>query len=108
MFEDNYSQFGRALRDLRIQLIPAYSPQARGRSERSFRTWQNRLPQELRIRNITTPEEANRFLRDEYIKEFNRRFAKQAAEEGTAFVTCQNKQLDRVFQGPDGKDREPR
>lgn len=91
------TQFGRALRDLRIQLIPAYSPQARGRSERSFRTWQNRLPQELRIRNIKTLEAANKFLQDEYIKEFNRRFAKPAAEEGTAFVKCLSKDLDRVF-----------
>jgi transposase len=91
------TQVGRALRDLRIQLIPAYSPQARGRSERSFKTWQNRLPQELRIRNITTIEAANKFLQDEYIKEFNQRFAKPATEEGTAFVKCQNKELNRVF-----------
>lgn len=91
------TQFGRALRDLRIQLIPAYSPQARGRSERSFGTWQGRLPQELRIRNITTLEDANRFLQNEYIKEFNSRFTRAAAEEGTAFVPCQSKQLDRVF-----------
>ena len=55
------TQVGRALRELGIQLIPAYSPQARGRSERAFRTWQGRLPQELRIRSITTPEMANRF-----------------------------------------------
>ena len=48
------TQVGRALRDLGIRMIPAYSPQARGRSERGFRTWQGRLPQELRIRNITT------------------------------------------------------
>ena len=55
-------------------MIPAYSPQARGRSERNFRTWQGRLPQELRLRGITTLEDANQFLRDEYIAEFNRRF----------------------------------
>jgi transposase len=91
------TQFGRALRELRIQLIPAYSPQARGRSERSFKTWQGRLPQELRIREITSVEDANKFLSDEYIQEFNRRFAKKAADEGTAFVPCYNKQLDRVF-----------
>jgi transposase len=52
-------QVGRALRELGIQLIPAYSPQARGRSERAFRTWQGRLPQELRIRSIDTREAAN-------------------------------------------------
>ncbi len=93
------TQVGRALRDLGIQLIPAYSPQARGRSERSFRTWQGRLPQELRIRSIDSLEEANRFLRGEYINEFNQRFTVPAEEQGSAFVECQkNKQeLDRIF-----------
>jgi hypothetical protein len=79
-------------------MIPAYSPQARGRSERSFRTWQGRLPQELRIRGITTPEDANRFLKKSYIREFNRKFAVQAAEPNeSAFVPCQRMDLDRVF-----------
>src|SRR5271167_1742485 len=50
------TQVGRALRELGIQMIPAYSPEARGRSERSFSTWQGRLPQELRLRGITTVE----------------------------------------------------
>jgi transposase len=65
------TQVGRALRDLGVQMIPAYSPQARGRSERSFSTWQGRLPQELRLRGIATVEEANRFLRDDYIAAFS-------------------------------------
>ena len=92
------TQVGRALRDLGIRMIPAYSPQARGRSERAFRTWQGRLPQELRIRNITTLDEANRFLREEYISEFNRKFAIQAAETGeSAFVPCNREDIDRVF-----------
>ena len=92
------TQVGRALRELGIRMIPAYSPQARGRSERGFRTWQGRLPQELRIRNITTLDEANRFLREEYIGEFNRRFAIEAAEPGeSAFVPCHRTDLDRVF-----------
>jgi hypothetical protein len=91
------TQVGRALRDLGIQLIPAYSPQARGRSERSFRTWQGRLPQELRIRKITTPEEANRFLNRSYKGEFNRRFTIKAQEQETAFVPCMRPDLDRVF-----------
>ncbi len=90
-------QVGRALRDLGMQLIPAYSPQARGRSERSFRTWQGRLPQELRIRNITTLEEANKFLKSDYLKEFNQRFTVESAEHGTAFVPCQRTDLERVF-----------
>jgi transposase InsO family protein len=91
------TQVGRALRELGIQMIPAYSPQARGRSERSFGTWQGRLPQELRIRGIVTVEEANRFLSGEYIAEFNRRFAVASSEEGTAFVKCRRSGLDHVF-----------
>jgi transposase InsO family protein len=54
------TQVGRAMRELNIEMIPAYSPQARGRSERSFGTWQNRLPQELRLAGISTLEDANR------------------------------------------------
>jgi len=56
------TQVGRALKELGVQMIPAYSPQARGRSERNFGTWQGRLPQELRLARISTLEAANRFL----------------------------------------------
>jgi len=92
------TQVGRALRDLGVRMIPAYSPQARGRSERSFRTWQGRLPQELRTRGITTLDEANRFLKRTYVREFNRKFSVQAAEpDVSAFVPCQRTDLKRVF-----------
>ena len=91
------AQVGRALRELGVQMIPAYSPQARGRSERNFGTWQGRLPQELRLRGITTVEAANRFLREQYIGEFNRRFAIRAAEPGSAFLRCPRRDLDRIF-----------
>jgi transposase len=91
------TQVGRALHELKIQLIPAYSPQARGRSERGFGTWQGRLPQELRLRQITTPEGANCFLREQYIQEFNQRFSVKATERGTAFVPLRRKDLDLVF-----------
>jgi len=91
------TQLGRALNELGIKMIPAYSPQARGRMERSYRTWQGRLPQELRVRGIQTAEQANRFLRDEYIAEFNRRFAVPAAGTGSAFVRTRRKDLDWVF-----------
>ncbi|MGC8548856.1 MAG: ISNCY family transposase, partial [Acidobacteriaceae bacterium] len=91
------TQVGRALHDLGIRMIPAYSPQARGRSERSFSTWQGRLPQELRLRDIRTVEEANRFLREEYIGEFNRRFQVPAAQRGTAFTACRRGDLDLIF-----------
>jgi hypothetical protein len=91
------TQVGRAMKDLGIQMIPAYSPQARGRSERSFGTWQNRLPQELRLAGIATIEQANFFLRERYIAEFNGKFSQAAAEKGTAFRKCHRSDLDRVF-----------
>lgn len=91
------TQVGRAMRDLGIQMIPAYSPQARGRSERNFGTWQGRLPQELRLHGITTVAKANRFLREHYIAEFNHRFQVKAAQPGTAFTRCPRRDLDRVF-----------
>ena len=91
------TQVGRALKELGMQMIPAYSPQARGRSERSFGTWQSRLPQELRLAGITTLEEANRFLRERYIAEFNQKFTVKAAERGTAFRRCGRSDLDWIF-----------
>src|SRR5207237_7041982 len=63
------TQVGRALKELGVQMIPAYSPQARGRSERSFGTWQNRLPQELRLDSITTLYTVDRLLRTHSIYE---------------------------------------
>src|ERR1700758_2499604 len=91
------TQLGRALRDLGVQMIPAYSPQARGRSERSFGTWQGRLPQELRLRRISTVAQANCFLREHYVAEFNQRFQVAAAQRGTAFTNCPRRDLDLVF-----------
>jgi transposase len=91
------TQVGRALRELGIQMIPAYSPQARGRSERGFGTWQGRLPQELRLRQLTTIAAANQFLCEHYINEFNQRFTVKAAERGTAFVPLKRKDLDLIF-----------
>ena len=91
------TQVGRALQQLGMRMIPAYSPQARGRSERNFGTWQGRLPQELRLRGITTVEEANRFLRQEYVAEFNRCFAVRAAQSGSAFLPLAGQDLERIF-----------
>jgi hypothetical protein len=79
------TQVGRAMKELGVQMIPAYSPQARGRGERNFGTWQGRLPQELRLAGVDTLEAANRFLCEHYIAEFNRRFAVRAREAGSAF-----------------------
>jgi transposase len=91
------TQVGRALHELGVQMIPAYSPQARGRSERSFGTWQGRLPQELRLRQLATLEAANRFLREEYMAEFNRRFQVAPRQRGNAFVPCRSRDLERIF-----------
>ena len=91
------TQVGRALREVGVQMIPAYSPQARGRSERNFGTWQGRLPQELRLQKIRSVEAANRFLREHYIDEFNGRFQVPAAQRGSAFVRRSSKDLDLIF-----------
>lgn len=91
------TQVGRALQELGVKMIAAYSPQARGRSERNFGTWQGRLPQELRLRGIRDVERANEFLRKEYIAEFNKHFAVAAPQKGTAFVRTRRKDLDWVF-----------
>jgi transposase len=91
------TQVGRAMKELGVQMIAAYSPQARGRSERSFGTWQGRLPQELRLAGITTVEAANRFLRERYIQEFNGKFRVEAAEKGTAFRRTGRGDLNWIF-----------
>ena len=91
------TQVGRALAELKIEMIPAYSPQARGRSERSFGTWQGRLPQELALKAITTVEAANQFLRESYIEEFNQKFTVAAAQTGNAFLPVNGHDLELVF-----------
>ena len=91
------TQVGRAMKELGVQMIAAYSPQARGRSERSFGTWQGRLPQELRLAEITTVERANAFLRERYIGEFNAKFSVTAAEKGTAFRRTSRSDLNWIF-----------
>jgi transposase len=80
------TQVGRALSHLGIEHIAAYSPEARGRSERAFRTLQDRLPKELRLAGIATVEAANAWLAGTYIAEYNRLFAIEPLEEGSAFV----------------------
>ena len=91
------TQVGRAMKELGITMIPAYSPQARGRSERNFGTWQGRLPQELRLAGISTVEGANQFLRGRYIAEFNAKFAVAAEQKGSAFRRATRTDLDWVF-----------
>ena len=84
--KDTPTQVGRALAQLGVELIPAYSPEARGRSERMFGTLQKRLPQELRLASITDMAGANRFLKELFLPQHNARFATPAEDQGTAFV----------------------
>ena len=84
--KDKPTQVGRALKQLGIELIPSYSPAARGRSERMFGTLQKRLPQELRVAGITSMEAANRFLAEVYLPRHNACFARAAKDAGSAFV----------------------
>lgn len=80
------TEVGRALKQLGIHHIAAYSPQARGRSERMFGTLQNRLPKELELQQITTIEEANRYLKEVFLPRHNAQFSVAAKEEKTAWM----------------------
>ena len=91
------TQIERALKQMGSELIPAMSPQARGRCERMFGTWQGRLPQELRLRNITTVDAANAYLPDWIAREHNRKFTFPARESGTAFVRYFGTDLDKIW-----------
>ncbi len=93
----NLTQFGQAMKHLGIEMIAAYSPEARGRSERMFRTHQGRLPQELALAGITDMKSANRYLTDIYRPAFNAEFMQPAMEEGTAFVRWIGKSLDDIL-----------
>lgn len=73
---DRLTQFGRGLRELGIGWIAAYSPQAKGRVERSFGTDQDRLVKHLRLAKVKTLQDANKFLEEEYWPEWNERFAR--------------------------------
>ena len=96
--KDNLTQVGRALAEIGAQHIPSYSPQARGRSERLNRTYQGRIPQELRLRGIKTKGEANSYLRTEYLREHNKRFAVKPERTGSAFIPVpKTMDLDKIF-----------
>lgn len=93
----NVTQFGRAMKQLGISMIAAYSPQARGRSERMFGTHQERLPKELAKEGIITMEAANRYVGIKYLPRFNEEFACQAPEQGTAFVPYIGPELNEIL-----------
>jgi len=91
------TQVHRALEQLGIELIPAYSPEARGRSERMFGTIQKRLPQELRLAGITDMVTANRFLAEHFIAAHNRRFRSAPAVAESAFVAYAGRDLADIL-----------
>lgn len=93
----NLTQFGHAMKRLGIEMIAAYSPQARGRSERAFKTHQGRLPQELASAGITDMQQANEYLQRIYIPSFNKHFAHPASQEGTAYVPLNGFDVDEVL-----------
>ena len=91
------TQVGRALARLGVEHIPAYSPEARGRSERMFSTLQDRLPKELALAGIADMEAANRFIADTYLPLHNTRFAKPAAIADSAFVAADPAQVAEIL-----------
>ena len=91
------TQVGRALDHLGVEHIAAYSPQARGRSERLFHTLQDRLTKELALAGITTIEAADVFIREMYIPAHNARFAVAAEQEGSAFVAIPSVDLGEIL-----------
>src|SRR6202171_4423474 len=93
------TQVGRALARLGIEHIAAYSPQARGRSERMFGTLQGRLPKELSLCGIDDIDDANRYIRDVYVPLHNEQFAKppQIAEESGFVAVCEPASLADIL-----------
>jgi transposase len=91
------TQVGRALAHLGVEHIAAYSPQARGRSERLFHTLQDRLVNELALAGVATVAAANAFIRDIYIPAHNLRFAVKAEQDGSAFVAIPGVDLKEIL-----------
>src|SRR5665213_2060026 len=91
------TQVGRALAQLGIRHIAAYSPEARGRSERAFRTLQDRLPKELKLAGIATLDAANRWIAEAYLPTHNAAFAVAPAEAGSAFVLDRGGQAREIL-----------
>ncbi len=91
------TQVHRALQQLGVTLIPAYSPEARGRSERAFRTLQDRLPKELALAGITERAAANRYLPEQFLPQHNERFMVRATEPGTAFIPWVGTHLTEIL-----------
>lgn len=93
----NLTQFGRAMRQLGVEMIPAYSPEARGRSERAFRTHQERLVKELAVAGITDMKEANAYIRNTYLPAFNEEFSVSPEEAANMFVPWTGTAIEEIL-----------
>ena len=91
------TQVGWAMKQLGIEMIPAYSPEARGRSERAFSTHQGRLPRALALAGITDMAAANCYLKEHYMPRFNEAFKREAPESGSAFVPLAGQAIDDML-----------
>ena len=91
------TQVGRVLKQLGVEHIPAYTPQARGRSERINRTLQDRLVNELRVKGVRTIHSANRYLREQFIPQYNEEFGREPADPESAFVSPGQTDLDQII-----------
>jgi transposase len=94
---ERLTQFGRAMEELGVEMIPGYSPQARGRSERWNGTWQGRLVAELRQAGIDHLAAANRYIQEVFLPQMNEKFAQEAAAPGDAFVGAHGANLPQLF-----------
>jgi hypothetical protein len=94
---DTLTQFERAAKEVGIEVIHAMSPQAKGRVERAFETWQDRLPKELRLQGISTVEEANRFLTRVFIPSFNKKFGREARHPGNLHRKPTHRELTDIL-----------
>ena len=95
--EEHLTQFGKMMKKFGVDMFPAYSPQAKGRVERFWKTLQGRLPIQFKLHGIKTIEEANRFLNEVYIPKYIKRFARKAKEEESLFVKADIKEINSVL-----------
>ena len=95
--EEHLTQFGKMMRRFGVDMFPAYSPQAKGRIERFWKTIQGRLPIQFKLHGIKTIEEANRFLNEVYIPKYIKRFARKPKEEETFFIKADMAEINSVL-----------
>lgn len=95
--EEHLTQFGKMMCKLGVDMFPAYTPQAKGRIERFWKTLQGRLPVQFKLHGIKTIEEANRFLNEVYIPKYIKRFARKAKSEESFFVKANMNEINKIL-----------